>query len=87
MGKPYFDRIPAHYSRELDRDLWALDLTSDFGIPAFVAVSQARSGRPRVLTGFGAHLLVMHALSTVTHFWPRPNQPLSAQFGHHPALP
>ena len=55
MGKPYFDRIRAHYSRELDRDLWALDLTSDFGIPAFVTVSQARNGRPRVLTGFGAH--------------------------------
>ena len=55
FDEPYFDRIRGHYSRELDRDLWALDLTSDFGIPAFVAVSHARSGRPRVLTGFGAH--------------------------------
>ena len=28
-----------------------LDVTTDFGIPTFVAVSQTRSERPRMLTG------------------------------------
>lgn len=55
FGEPYFDRLRSHYLHDLDRDVWALDVTSDLGIPAFVAVSMARQGRPRVLTGFGAH--------------------------------
>jgi ribosomal protein S12 methylthiotransferase accessory factor len=55
FGEPYFDSIRTHYSTELDRDVWALDITSDLGIPAFAAMSRARSGRPRVLMGFGAH--------------------------------
>jgi bacteriocin biosynthesis cyclodehydratase domain-containing protein len=52
---PYFDRLREHYADSLDRDVWALDLTNDLGIPAFVAVSTSRSGRPRTLLGFGAH--------------------------------
>lgn len=39
------------------RDAWALDLTSDLGIPVVVAVSVLRGGtRPRPLLGFGARL-------------------------------
>ena len=52
---PYFNRLRAHYSEVLDRDIWALDVTSDLGIPAFVAASKARTGLPRILLGFGAH--------------------------------
>ena len=39
------------------RDLWALDLTSDLGIPVFVALSR-RLDHPQehVMMGFGAHL-------------------------------
>ncbi|CAB4867485.1 MAG: TOMM precursor leader peptide-binding protein [Actinobacteria bacterium] len=55
FGEPYFDAIRSHYSTELDRDVWALDITSDLGVPAFAALSRARTGRPRVLLGFGAH--------------------------------
>jgi ribosomal protein S12 methylthiotransferase accessory factor len=52
---PYFNRLRTHYSEVLDRDIWALDVTSDLGIPAFVAASKARTGLPRILLGFGAH--------------------------------
>jgi oxazoline/thiazoline synthase len=55
FGENYIAQVQEHYSRELDRDVWALDITSDLGIPTFVAASQARTGKPRVLLGFGAH--------------------------------
>lgn len=55
FDEPYFTRVVEHYERVLDRELWVLDLTHDIGIPAFAAVSRARSGLPRVLMGFGAH--------------------------------
>lgn len=39
------------------RECWALDLTSDFGIPAIVALSRQRQGaHERILFGFGCHL-------------------------------
>ena len=53
--EPYLDQIRRHYREVLDRDLWVLDVTSDLRIPAFVACSTARTGRPRALLGFGAH--------------------------------
>ena len=55
FDEPYLDDVRDYYARELDRDLWVLDITSDLGIPAFAAASKARSGKPRVLLGFGAH--------------------------------
>ena len=56
FDEPYLRRLPEQYAR-LDRDVWALDLTHDLGIPTFVAVSR-RPGRDpeQVLFGFGAHL-------------------------------
>lgn len=54
-GDSYFNRLRTHYSEVLDREIWALDVTSDLGIPAFVAASRARTGLPRILLGFGAH--------------------------------
>ncbi len=39
------------------RDLWALDLTSDLGVPAFVAISRRTDGgMEQIMLGFGAHL-------------------------------
>ena len=55
FDEKYLDQVREHYASELDRDLWVLDITSDLGVPSFVAASQARSGNPRVLLGFGAH--------------------------------
>ncbi len=68
--QPFFDRL-AGFFESLGRELWALDLTSDFGIPAAVAVSR-NAARPAVsdsspqrgangigggdlMLGFGAH--------------------------------
>lgn len=55
FDEKYLHQVREHYAAELDRDLWVLDITSDLGIPSFVAASMAREGRPRVLLGFGAH--------------------------------
>ncbi|NEA65630.1 TOMM precursor leader peptide-binding protein [Streptomyces sp. SID12488] len=42
--------------RQLNREVWALDLTSDLGIPVFAAVSR-RTDKPAedIMFGFGAH--------------------------------
>jgi oxazoline/thiazoline synthase len=53
---PYVGALVSHY-RSIRRDLWALDVTSDFGVPAFAALSR-RSDKPEedIIYGFGAHL-------------------------------
>jgi ribosomal protein S12 methylthiotransferase accessory factor len=56
FGEPYLQRL-AEYYRSRGRELWALDLTSDLGIPVFAAVSRRVEGTPEaLLLGFGAHL-------------------------------
>jgi len=53
--QPYIGRLLDGY-RKKGRDLWALDLTSDFGIPAMVAVSRRTEGPTEdIIFGFGAH--------------------------------
>jgi ribosomal protein S12 methylthiotransferase accessory factor len=52
---PYLADLAAHYDA-LERDLWALDLTHDLGIPAFAACSCRREGRGQVLFGLGCSL-------------------------------
>ena len=53
---PYIHRLAARYAAR-GRALWALDLTTDLGIPAVAAVSRRVDGGPdAVLLGFGAHL-------------------------------
>ena len=57
---PWIAGLPGQY-RQLGRELWALDLTSDLGIPVMAAVSRrpgaATSGGPaeEITLGFGAH--------------------------------
>ncbi|MFN8075817.1 MAG: TOMM precursor leader peptide-binding protein [Kineosporiaceae bacterium] len=60
---PYVRQLQATY-RGLHRDLWCLDLTSDFGIPVVGAFSR-RTDKPveDVLIAFGAHLDPRIALS------------------------
>ncbi|WP_201094451.1 TOMM precursor leader peptide-binding protein, partial [Thiocystis minor] len=56
FGEPYLLDLAEHYDG-LGRDTWALDVTSDLGIPAFVAVSRLRDGsQERLLFGLGCHL-------------------------------
>jgi len=50
-------------AREAGRQVWALDLTTDLGIPVFAAFSAAVGGaEPRPRFGFGAHLDARAAL-------------------------
>jgi ribosomal protein S12 methylthiotransferase accessory factor len=56
FDEPYCGELRAAY-RNLGRDVWVLDLTSDLGIPAFAALSR-RTDQPgeEITFGFGAHL-------------------------------
>jgi oxazoline/thiazoline synthase len=44
------------------RSFWALDITSDFGIPVFAAVTRCQGPTPDVLVGFGCHTSATEAL-------------------------
>ncbi len=52
---PYCESLTAHY-RSHGRELWALDVTSDIGIPSFAAISRQTAGPERVVLGFGTDL-------------------------------
>jgi bacteriocin biosynthesis cyclodehydratase domain-containing protein len=56
FDEPYLGKLRA-FLKGRQRDLWALDLTSDLGIPVFAALSR-RIDQPQeqVMIGFGAHL-------------------------------
>ena len=57
FGEPYLLQLAEHYRRHYRRDTWALDLTSDLGIPVFAAVSKVIEGEEeRLLFGLGCHL-------------------------------
>lgn len=53
FGEPYFDALVRHY-RDLGQRVWVLDVTTDLGIPAFVAVARAPD-TARLTLGFGCH--------------------------------
>jgi oxazoline/thiazoline synthase len=54
--EPYLARLEA-FLRDHHRDLWALDVTSDLGVPAVVAVSKRTDGgADQIMFGLGAHL-------------------------------
>jgi ribosomal protein S12 methylthiotransferase accessory factor len=57
FGEPYLLELTDHYRQHYKREIWALDLTSDLGIPVFVAVSKMITGaEERLLFGLGCHL-------------------------------
>ncbi|MEM7189894.1 MAG: TOMM precursor leader peptide-binding protein [Pseudomonadota bacterium] len=52
----YIDRLVEHY-KDRGREIWLLDLTADFDIPAFAAISrQIGAAKERLLFGYGCHL-------------------------------
>ncbi|MFB6983013.1 TOMM precursor leader peptide-binding protein [Streptomyces scopuliridis] len=55
FGEPYIERLREGY-RTVRREVWALDLTSDLGIPVIAALSR-RTDKPAedIVFGFGAH--------------------------------
>lgn len=55
FDEPYFQELKRYY-RECDRELWVLDITSDFNIPVFAAISRRIDREIEDITlGFGAH--------------------------------
>jgi oxazoline/thiazoline synthase len=76
---PYIQRCVDTYSR-IGRQLWALDLTNDFGIPVFVAISRRTQEAPEEITlGFGAqfdpHAALLRAISEMNQFLPAVSGP------------
>lgn len=74
FNEPYFDRLIEHYRRD-GRELWAIDITADLGIPCFAAVSRRIDRATEdIVIGFGAHfearLALMRALTEVNQFMP-----------------
>lgn len=59
---PFINEVSGTYDR-LERDVWALDLTNDLGIPAFAALSRKRAETEDIIFGFGAHFDARIALS------------------------
>ncbi len=56
VDDPWVRDLVAFYGR-LDRDVWALDLTTDLGIPTYAAVSALRRDTGQdIIFGFGSHL-------------------------------
>jgi thiazole/oxazole-forming peptide maturase SagD family component len=56
FDEPWLLALALHYVT-LGRDVWALDLTADLGIPVFIAASRLRNGpEERILFGLGCHL-------------------------------
>ena len=63
LDDPWVREVLDLYER-LDRDVWALDLTTDLGIPTYAALSSARRDREQdIIFGFGAHLDARIALT------------------------
>jgi oxazoline/thiazoline synthase len=74
LRDPYIDRMQDVYAG-LGREIWALDLTSDFGIPVVGAFSRSLNGETEdILIAFGAHLdprtATLRALTEMNQFLP-----------------
>jgi ribosomal protein S12 methylthiotransferase accessory factor len=62
FGEPYLTGLQ-RFLHDRHRDFWAIDLTSDLGIPVFAALSRRVDQHPeRITLGFGAHLNPVVAL-------------------------
>jgi ribosomal protein S12 methylthiotransferase accessory factor len=62
FGNPYFTALRDSYLA-LNRGLHVLDISSDFGVPVFAAISTVPGQENSVLLGFGAHFDPAIALS------------------------
>ncbi|MER8185544.1 TOMM precursor leader peptide-binding protein [Kitasatospora sp. NPDC094015] len=74
LGDPWIDEVARLHRRE-GRELWALDLTADLGVPVVAALSRRVKGPTEdILFGFGAHydfaLAVRRAVAEVNQLLP-----------------
>lgn len=74
VDHPYVQQLRDRY-RELGRDLWVLDVTSDLGVPAMVALSRrVHGGEEAILFAPAAHLdpeiALLRALSELNQMLP-----------------
>lgn len=57
FGQPYLLQLVEHYLRTCNRKIWALDISSDLGIPVFVVLSSfLESPKDVIFFGFCCHL-------------------------------
>lgn len=74
FNEPYCQELQGYY-QNLNREFWVLDLTADFNIPVFVALSR-RTDRPveDIIFGFGAHfdpkIALLRALTEMNQLLP-----------------
>lgn len=75
FADPYPQQLQ-HYYKSLQRDLWVLDITSDFNIPTFAAISRRHDKQEEdIILGFGAHfdaqIALLRALTELNQLLPR----------------
>ncbi|MGI8415547.1 MAG: TOMM precursor leader peptide-binding protein [Nakamurella sp.] len=85
MADPWVDELVVKY-RARGREVWALDLTSDLGIPTIAAISRRTDHRTeRILMAFGAHLdprlAVLRALTELNQVSTSGDDPTGADAG------
>ncbi|WP_410642145.1 TOMM precursor leader peptide-binding protein [Amycolatopsis sp. lyj-346] len=74
FGDGWLEEMTGHYAG-MGRELWVLDVTSDLGVPVFVAASRRTDGpHEHIIFGFGAHLdpriAVRRAVSELNQMMP-----------------
>ncbi|MBD2562723.1 MULTISPECIES: TOMM precursor leader peptide-binding protein [Nostoc] len=63
FNEPYFIRLKQYY-QSVERELWVLDLTSDFNIPTFAAITRRMNREVEdIILGYGTHFDAKIALS------------------------
>lgn len=72
--EPYFKEMEDYY-RSMNREYWLLDITSDFGIPSFAALSRRTDQEAEeIMYGFGCHfdpvLAALRALAEMSQVLP-----------------
>ena len=71
---PYFQQLKQYY-KSLNREIWVLDITSDFNIPCFAAISSRKDSEVEdIVLGYGAHfdpkIAISRALTEVNQILP-----------------
>jgi oxazoline/thiazoline synthase len=71
VDDPYVERLVTRLD-QLGRDVWAIDLTNDIGIPVVCAASRRRDSDEELVFGFGAHVdptsAVVRSLTELVQF-------------------